>query len=351
MPSKPKTARREHSSEDIAVVWSLWKLGYSFGKISKENGLPKSTIYKIIKRARKNPECPWLKEKRPGRPPVLDARVERRLIRYMSKFPFEPLNVLSTPGKSGCRMHINTTRKYLAKNEYYAFRPRRKPYLDNKRKLVRRQWCREMKKLEDEDWAVVAWTDEMTIELGIDTTPPWVRRRHGEAYESKNLKPTFKSGRSSTGVYGAISLNFKSSLAILKKGERMNSERYTDVLGEHLIPLMDKIYAKHGIGLIQQDGARYHTSKHTMQWIEKAGFWLIKWPPYSPDLNPIENLWRIIKLRISKRRHLIHSIEELERVLKEEWDRLTPDDWRNCILSMKKRCELVLKAKGGSIKY
>jgi hypothetical protein len=47
----------------------------------------------------------------------------------MAYNPFETLTYLSTPGKSGYRIHINTTRKYFAKNEYYAFRPRRKPYL------------------------------------------------------------------------------------------------------------------------------------------------------------------------------------------------------------------------------
>jgi hypothetical protein len=35
----------------------------------------------------------------------------------------------------------------------------------------------------------------------------------------------------------------------------------------------------------------------------------------------------------------------------EEWDKLTPADWEGYIKSMRKRCRLVIKAKGGSIKY
>jgi Transposase len=60
----------------------------------------------------------------------------------MALNPFEKITCLFIPGKSGCRMHINTTRKYLAKNEYYAFQPRRKPYLTKTHKKERVRWAR-----------------------------------------------------------------------------------------------------------------------------------------------------------------------------------------------------------------
>jgi transposase len=128
-----KTGRKELSSETIAVILCLHKLGYSASKISKEEGLsygiPKSTITFQIRRAKKHQNNPFVKAIRTGRPPKLDVRAERRLVRFIAHNPFETLTCLSTPGKSGYRMHINTTRKYLAKNECYAFRPRRMPYL------------------------------------------------------------------------------------------------------------------------------------------------------------------------------------------------------------------------------
>jgi transposase len=35
-------------------------------------------------------------------------------------------------------------------------------------------------------------------------------------------------------------------------------------------------------------------------WFEEHGIWVMDWPPHSPDLNPIENLWHRLKLKIFK---------------------------------------------------
>ena len=75
------------------------------------------------------------------------------------------------------------------------------------------------------------------------------------------------------------------------------------------------------------------------------------WPAQFPYLNPIENLWRLIKIRISDRRHQIRTVGEMKDAIKKEWERLTKEDFRKCTESMHKRCKLVIKAKGGSIRY
>ncbi len=75
------------------------------------------------------------------------------------------------------------------------------------------------------------------------------------------------------------------------------------------------------------------------------------WPAQSPDLNPVENLWRLIKIRVSERRHRIRTVEEMKDAIKEEWERLTEEDFCKCVESMHNRCKLVIQAKGGSIKY
>jgi len=48
------------------------------------------------------------------------------------------------------------------------------------------------------------------------------------------------------------------------------------------------------------DNASFHKSKETQELIENSGCELLFLPPYSPDYNPIENYWAILKSKIRK---------------------------------------------------
>ena len=100
-----------------------------------------------------------------------------------------------------------------------------------------------------------------------------------------------------------------------------------------------------------EDGARYHNTKANRQWRAKNAFVSMLWPAQSPDLNPIENVWAIIKRRISSKRHKIKSAEEMAIALKKEWESLTVQDYIKCIDSMWDRVRLCIKARGGPLKY
>lgn len=77
----------------------------------------------------------------------------------------------------------------------------------------------------------------------------------------------------------------------------------------------------------------------------------LPWPAQSPDLSPIENLWREMKVRISARRHKFKTVAEFKTAIMEVWESLDSDVLMKYTDTMPKRLGMLKKAKGGSIKY
>jgi transposase len=76
---------------------------------------------------------------------------------------------------------------------------------------------------------------------------------------------------------------------------------------------------------------------------------LLDWPSNSPDVNPIENIWSIIKRKVEKRKP--KNIDELELFLTEEFYNVESNIAKNCVLSMENRCLSLISSKGERIKY
>ena len=75
----------------------------------------------------------------------------------------------------------------------------------------------------------------------------------------------------------------------------------------------------------------------------------MNWPPYSPDLNPLENVWGILARRVYANGTQYDSLAELKQAIVRCWNSFNQGDLIPCIDSMKSRVADVLVNKGGSI--
>ena len=77
----------------------------------------------------------------------------------------------------------------------------------------------------------------------------------------------------------------------------------------------------------------------------------MEWPASSPDLNPIENVWRLLKARLRKRANRPHTSEAMKHAIQEEWEALRLEDYLHYIRSMPERVQAVIAARGGHTKW
>ena len=147
-------------------------------------------------------------------------------------------------------------------------------------------------------------------------------------------------------IWGAMSANGTAGLYFLPPGSTMNGSKYIELLKEKLVIHMQI----HNCTIFMHDGAPCHKSKVVQQFLNSQHINVLDWPGNSPDLNPIENLWALLKTKVSQRQP--SCLEEMRKVIKEVWvHELSPDYCLNLVSSMQRRLQEVIKNKGGHTKY
>ena len=102
---------------------------------------------------------------------------------------------------------------------------------------------------------------------------------------------------------------------------------------------------------MMHDNAPAHVSELVTEYLERKGIEFIDWPPYSPDLNPIENIWHWMKHVLETEYPVCNSAEEIEERFFQIWQKITPEMCANYCAHYERRLEAVIKARGGYTKY
>lgn len=174
----------------------------------------------------------------------------------------------------------------------------------------------------------------------------------GEYYKPDCLASNLHSGRISVIFWGCFWQNELGPLIALLAG-RINSDRYCEILEEHLFPFYTMVKETlREEPWFMDDNCKVHKSITTKVFKDELGIQMLEWPSQSPDINPIENLWKLWKDCIEKSHPQPTNHDELIEVVQRGWEELkTMDVGQTLADSIKNRIIAVKVAKGQPTKY
>ncbi|KAI4898608.1 hypothetical protein NFI96_006388 [Prochilodus magdalenae] len=300
-------------SQDLRVrIVDLHKAGMGYKKISKVLDVKVTTIGAIIRKFKEYNMT--INRPRPGAPKKISPRGVAMMLRTVRNRPAttrqELANDLKAAGTTVCKETIGNT---LRNNGFTSCSARKtRPKLN----------------------------------FLASTPPRHVWRKKNAAYDPKNTVPTVKHGGGSIMFWGCFSA--KGTGLLHRITGKMDGAMYRTILRDNLLPSARDL--KMGRGWVfQHDNDPKHTAKATKDWLKKNHIKVMEWPSQSPDLNPIENLWRELKVRVAKRQPT--NLHDLERICKEEWAKIPPGVCAKLVVNYNKRLTAVLANKGFATKY
>ncbi|KAK3569735.1 hypothetical protein QTP86_004057 [Hemibagrus guttatus] len=321
---------KELSKDTRNKIVDLHQAGKTESAIGKQLGVKKSTVGAIIRKWKTYKTTDNLP--RSGAPRKISPRGVKMITRTVSKNPRttrgDLVNDLQRAGTKVTKATISNTLRCQGLKSCSA---RRVPLLKPVHVRARLKFAREHLDDPEEDWENVIWSDETKIELfGKNSTCRVWRRKNAELHP-KNTIPTVKHGGGNIMLWGCFSAKGPGRLICVK--ERMNGAMYREILSKNILPSARALKMKRG-WVFQHDNDPKHTARATKEWLRKKHFKVLEWPSQSPDLNPIENLWRELKIRVAQRQP--QNITALEEICMEEWAKLPATVCKNLVVTYRK---------------
>ncbi|MBW0582809.1 hypothetical protein O181_122524 [Austropuccinia psidii MF-1] len=321
--------------EQCSQIVGMWQASLSLRTIVLRMGVPKSTVHDTIRRFQEHGTCAdWPKT---GRPPLLNQADRHNLDEFITHNQRANLNEISQAIPNNVsNQTISKAIHDLGKRSCIA---PKKPYLcqlDFDQRLI---FAQQFGHWNLQSWACIIWTDELSFELGKKADQVRVWQTPQEKYLLQNLQVNHRLGRRSLMVWGAFIGSTKGPLVFLDSTQ--TAETFIQkVYKPHLQPFYNYMVNAPYIRtcnciVMMEDGTPIHTAQISNKWQATNHINKLPWPAHSPDLNPIENVWKVLKTHVTKH-HQPHTMEKLCMAIQKTWDDLSPDFFEKFLIDMHK---------------
>ncbi|KAK4206990.1 DDE superfamily endonuclease-domain-containing protein [Rhypophila decipiens] len=321
--SRNRRLNSELSKEVRSAIISAQFAGEKKAQLARDFGVHRNTINRTLDRWQHHHTLKSLP--RTGRPQVLSPRQIRLILRIVRKDP--KIKWKSLRNELPFEVTIRTLQTVLQRQfDLRKWRSPRRPSLDESDARQRYAHCKAWRPREQELVEYTIYSDECSIQNDPNGGVGWVFRYGHEKFRKDLVNRTQQAASLSFIVYAWIRKGpgGKSPLVFMERDPQAPRGCYSS---QSYIMALDQVlrsqYRRHRGQrfLYQQDNARIHTSRATKEWFRAWGVPVIDWPPYSPDFNPIEHIWKRLK-------DLIYELHPQFADLKDkEVDRATAKEW------------------------
>ncbi|CAF4331666.1 unnamed protein product [Rotaria sp. Silwood2] len=216
--------------------------------------------------------------------------------------------------------------------------PLSKPLLTQKHQQDRLQWA---KLVRNQDWNNVIATDETTFRLNT------IRHMHWQFPGNRTVRRTVKFPLK-INVWGCMTAKGFGKIILFK--QNLHSHFLCNEIYQNgLLPTARNVFGRSKNWLLMEDKDPKHRSTFSRDWKAQHDIKQLPWAAFSPDMNPMENLWALLKIKVSMRKP--SNIKELIKAIKQEWNLLPKELAENLMFSMKYRIESVIDAAGDYTMY
>ena len=306
-----------------------------------------STIERLVRRLRKTGRV--ADQPRSGRPRVTSQRQDRaiRLAHLRNRHLTATETAVDTVGSHNRRIHPKTVRNRLRDFGLRIRRPNVGLPLNRARRARRMAWvtAQAPRRFPIRQWRRVFFTDESRSTLFRSDGRRRLYRRRRERFADACIFERDRYGRGSVIVWGGILHGVKSPLIVVPGN--LAGVRYRD---EILRPAAVPLVQQHQM-TFQHGNARPHVARVCKDFLANNNIVPLDWPPYSPDLSPIENLWDELDRRVRRRRNTPNTLEQLRTALLEGWENIPMRKIKAVVNSMQRRIRAVINARGGHTRY
>jgi transposase len=293
---------------------------------------------------------------RKGAPRLLSRRSEHRIVVLARRQPRATYAALKVEART--KASISTIKRILYRHGLKKWRAARRINLTEEDAEQRLQFCRYFNSPDKIRTLLnTFYSDECTVQNDPDSPGVWVIRYSGERYRYDLVNPeSHGRPRISVMVWAMIwqrdGEGGRSPLVFPEPdddavGRGVTSRSYQSVLEEGLLPFYEPG------DTFMQDNARIHKFGGTPEWLMDHGIWTLDWPAHSPDLNPIEHVWRALKAKIRQIEPRFQNLKDniadqawAREVIAAAWSEINDGYIATLIQSMGRRIRACLRARG-----